>query len=143
MLKTSSFREKFPHLMRFRRCIRAAGASVYSRRSLSSRRYHASKRFRERNLFVIEERSRRRKAVWPLLMSLGLVTLLVFVAACGGGAESRQHAEEEQAAEETQAMAKKSQVASEEARNTGADLENPSLGDENAPVVMVEYADYQ
>jgi len=79
---------------------------------------------------------------WPLLTSLGLVTLLVFIAACGGGAES-QHAEKEPAAEETQATAENSQVASEEARNTGADLENPSLGDENAPVVMIEYADYQ
>ncbi len=91
---------------------------------------------------MIEERSRGRKAAWPLLTSLGLVTLLVFVAACGGGAES-QRAEEEPAAEETQATAEKSQGASEEARNTGADLENPSLGDENAPVVMIEYADYQ
>lgn len=91
---------------------------------------------------MIEERSRRRKAALPLLTSLGLVTLLVFVAACGGGAES-QHAEKEPAAEETQATAENSQVASEEARNTGADLENPSLGDENAPVVMIEYADYQ
>ena len=90
---------------------------------------------------MIEERSKGR-AIWPLLASLGLVALLGFVAACGDGASS-QGAEEESATEETQATAEKSQAASEGARNAGADLENPSLGDENAPVLMVEYADYQ
>ena len=85
---------------------------------------------------MIEERSRGRRAAWPLLASLGLVTLLIFVTACGGGVAGSQRAEEESATEETQA-------ASGKARNTGADLENPSLGDENARVVMIEYADYQ
>ncbi len=62
-----------------------------------------------------------------------MVALLVFISACGsgGGAES-QRAEE------------KSEVASAETQEAaGADLGNPSLGDEDAPVVMVEYADYQ
>jgi len=83
---------------------------------------------------------------------VALVALLVFISACGsgGGAES-QRAEEEPAEEkaqttagETQAAVEKSEVASAETQEAaGADLGNPSLGDEDAPVVMVEYADYQ
>ncbi len=80
-----------------------------------------------------------------------MVALLVFISACGsgGGAES-QRAEEEPAEEkaqttagETQAAVEKSEVASAETQEAGADLGNPSLGDEDAPVLMVEYADYQ
>ncbi len=98
---------------------------------------------------MVEERSKRRRTVRPLLASLGLVALLVFIPACGGDA-GNQSAEEEPAQEETQtksgetqATVEKSEVASEETREAGADLGNPSLGDEDAPVVMIEYADYQ
>jgi protein-disulfide isomerase len=98
---------------------------------------------------VVEERFKRRKAVRPLLASLGLVALLVFISACGGGAGS-QRAEEEPAEEEaqtttreTQAAVEKSEVAPAQTREAGADLGTPSLGDEDAPVLMVEYADYQ
>ncbi len=101
---------------------------------------------------MVEERFKRRRAVRLLLASLGLVALLVFISACGsggGGAES-QRAEEEPAEEEaqttageTQAAVEKSEVASAETQEAGADLGNPSLGDEDAPVLMVEYADYQ
>ena len=76
-------------------------------------------------------------------MSLGLVALLVFIPACGGGGAGNQNAEEEPVVEETQATTEKSEVASEETREAGTDLGNPSLGDEDAPVVMIEYADYQ
>jgi len=92
---------------------------------------------------VVEERSKRRKAVRPLLASLGLVALLVFISACGGGGAGNQSAEEEPAQEETQAIAQKSEVASEETQEAGTDLGSPSLGDEDAPVVLIEYADYQ
>lgn len=97
---------------------------------------------------MVEERSKRRRAVRPLLASLGLVTLLVFIPACGGGGTGNQSAEEEPAQEETQtksgetqATVAKSEVAPEETQEAG--LGNPSLGDEDAPVVMIEYADYQ
>ncbi len=106
----------------------------------------------ERKVFVVEDQSKRRRTVRPLLASLGLVALLVFISACGsgGGAES-QRTEEEPAEEEarttageTQAAVEKSEVASAETQEAaGADLGNPSLGDEDAPVLMVEYADYQ
>ncbi len=92
---------------------------------------------------MIEERSKRRRAAWPLLASLGLVALLAFIPACGGGDAGNQSAEEEPAIEETQATAEKSEVTSGETREESADLGNPSLGDEDAPVVLIEYADYQ
>ena len=92
---------------------------------------------------MVEERSKRRRAVRPLLASLGLVTLLALIPACGGGSAGSQRAEEEPAKEEAQATMEKSEVASAETREAGADLGNPSLGDEDAPVLMIEYADYQ
>ena len=104
---------------------------------------------RERKVFLVEERSKRR-TVRPLLASLGLVALLMFISACGGGGAGSQRAEEEPVEEEaqtttgeTKAAVERSEVASAETREAGADLGNPSLGDENAPVLMVEYADYQ
>jgi len=101
---------------------------------------------------VVEVRFKRRRAVRLLLASLGLVALLVFISACGsGGGGGSQRAEEEPSKEEaqttageTQAAVEKSEVASAETQEeAGADLGNPSLGDEDAPVLMVEYADYQ
>ena len=100
---------------------------------------------------MVEEQSKRRRTVRPLLASLGLVALLVFISACGSGGAESQRAEEEPAEEEarttageTQAAVEKSEVASAETQEAaGADLGNPSLGDEDAPVLMVEYADYQ
>ncbi len=92
---------------------------------------------------MVEERFKRRRRVRPLLASLGLVALLVFIPACGGGGAGSQRAEEEPAKEEAQATVQKSEVASEEAGEAGTELGNPSLGDEDAPVVMIEYADYQ
>ena len=64
---------------------------------------------------------------WWLFASLVLFALLVFGASsCGGTA--REQSGEESAEDEPQA---------------GADLEHPSLGSEDAPVVLIEYADYQ
>ena len=72
-----------------------------------------------------------------LLAGLALFALLVLVAAsCGGTAgEQRGEKESQAGAEKTQSGTDKEQAV--------ADLEDPSLGSENAPVVMVEYADYQ
>ena len=100
---------------------------------------------------MVEVRFKRRRAVRLLLASLGLVALLVFISACGSGGGGSQRAEEEPSKEEaqttageTQAAVEKSEVASAETQEeAGADLGNPSLGDEDAPVLMVEYADYQ
>ncbi len=67
----------------------------------------------------------RKIPVRPLLASLALF-VVTFAISCGG-ASGEQRAEAP-AGGEPQAA---------------ADLEHPSLGDENAPVVLTEYADYQ
>ncbi len=66
----------------------------------------------------------RRRSIWPLL---ALVALLVgaFAISCGGSGEQRAEAP---AGDEPEAA---------------VDVEHPSLGDEGAPVVMTEYADFQ
>jgi protein-disulfide isomerase len=70
-----------------------------------------------------------KKPAWMLFVGLALVALLAGIVAtsCGGGATGKERAEDP----------------AEDDPQAGADLEHPSLGDENAPVVMTEYADYQ
>jgi hypothetical protein len=71
---------------------------------------------------------------WWLFASLVLFALLVFGASsCGGTA--REQSVEEGAEDEPQA--------GEDEEQAGADLEHPSLGSEDAPVLLIEYADYQ
>ena len=73
------------------------------------------------------------------LASLALFTLLlgVTVVACGGAAG--QQSSEEPSEDESRAGSD-GRGGEEQA---AAELEHPSLGDEDAPVVMTEYADYQ
>ena len=72
-------------------------------------------------------------SAWLLLAGLALVTLLAGVAAvsCSGPVQ-------EQRAEEP--VGDKLKTEEPQAR---ANLEHPSLGERNAPVLMIEYADYQ
>ena len=71
---------------------------------------------------------------WWLFASLVLFALLVFGAtSCGGTA--REQSVEEGAEDEPQA--------GEDEVQAGADLDYPSLGSEDAPVVLIEYAAYQ
>ncbi len=81
-----------------------------------------------------------RRPAWPLLAGLAMVTLLAAVS-CGGAAGEQQRAEGP--TEDEQVSVDKSQVETEEPQESGADLGDPSLGEEDAPVVMTEYADYQ
>ena len=72
-----------------------------------------------------------RKPALPLLARFAILALLVgtFAVSCGGtAAEQRAENGPQGGSGEEQAS---------------ADLEHPSLGDENAPVVLTEYADYQ
>ncbi len=69
-------------------------------------------------------RFKERRPAWPLLAGLALVALLAAVSCGSAGGEQRA------------------------AGPTGgeqavADLEDPSLGEEGAPVVLVEYSDLQ
>lgn len=78
-----------------------------------------------------EKKPRRERRAYPLLAGLAL---LVLVTVSCGGAAGEQRAEES-AGEGPQAGSGEEQAA--------VDLDHPSLGDENAPVVLTEYADYQ
>ena len=78
-----------------------------------------------------EKKSVGERRVYPLLAGLAL---LVLVVGGGGGAAGEQRAEEP-SGKESQAGSGGEQAA--------VDLEHPSRGDENAPVVLTEYADYQ
>lgn len=79
------------------------------------------------------------RATWPLLAGLVLSVLLAAVS-CGGATGEQRVAEPVE--DESRAEVEKSQVETEETQ-ASADLEHPSLGSESAPVVMIEYADYQ
>ena len=79
------------------------------------------------------------RATWPLLVGLVLIVFLAAVS-CGGAA-SEQRAKE--TAEDEQDSEERSQTETGEPQGAGAGLGPPSLGDEDAPVVITEYADYQ
>jgi hypothetical protein len=82
--------------------------------------------------------SKQTRATWPLLAGLVLIVLLAAVS-CGGAASEQRGkgtAEDEQDSEE------RSQTETGEPQ-AGVALGPPSLGDEDAPVVIAEYADYQ
>ncbi len=75
---------------------------------------------------------------WPLLVGLVLVTLLAAVS-CGGQAGKQRG---EPVEDEPQTPVDRAQVETEEPQ-AGAYLGHPSLGQKNAPVLMIEYSDYQ
>ena len=81
---------------------------------------------------------KKTRATWPLLAGLVLIVLLAAIS-CGGAA-GEQRAKEN--TEDEQASVERSQAGTEEPQ-AGVALGHPSLGDEGAPVVITEYADYQ
>ena len=83
----------------------------------------------------------RKRPVPSLFAGLALFALLVLVTVSCGGTAGEQHAQES-ADDEPQAGADKTQSSTDE-EQAGVGLANPTLGSENAPVVMIEYADYQ
>ncbi len=78
-----------------------------------------------------EKKFAREWRVYPLLA--GLALLVLAAVSCGGAAGEQRG--EEPSGEKFQAGSGGEQAA--------VDLEHPSMGDENAPVVLTEYADYQ
>ena len=73
-----------------------------------------------------------KKLAWPLLAWLMLVAPFAGVAVSCGILTEKQRAEESVEDKPTT-----------DEPQAGADLEHPSLGGKNAPVLMIEYADYQ
>ena len=88
------------------------------------------------------ERFNKKKPTWALLVGLALVALLAGVATVScGGAVGKQSAEESPEAG-TQATVEKTQTGAQEAQ-ARAELRHPSLGEKDAPVLMIEHSDYQ
>lgn len=88
---------------------------------------------------VENEYFERRRPAWPLLAGLALLAL--FIAVSCGGTTGKQSTKD--TADNEQASADKLQVDTKEPQEVGTDLGHPSLGEEDAPVVMTEYADFQ
>ena len=76
---------------------------------------------------LLEKKFKRQRSIWPLLAGLVLVALTAV--SCGGAAGESPRAGADEAGSDGE--------------QASVDLEHPSLGDENAPVVLTEYADYQ
>ena len=80
------------------------------------------------------------KRAWPLLVGLPLILAVAVAAVLLSAERSQPPGQEPQPAEEGR------QVRSgggDKASRGGAELGHPSLGREDAPVVMIEYGDYQ
>ncbi|HET7480643.1 MAG TPA: hypothetical protein VFJ72_14140 [Rubrobacteraceae bacterium] len=95
---------------------------------------------------MTDTRKSARRGVWTpiaVLTPIFLLGLVVLFAAGCGQAQRSSSAEEKQASKpSSEQSAKKPEPAARESR-TGGRLEHPALGEKGAPVVMVEYADYQ
>jgi len=85
-----------------------------------------------------EKKSVRERRVYPLLA--GLALLVLAAVSCGGGEQRAENPTEDETQSGSDAGSGEAGVGEEQAV---VDLDHPSLGDENAPVVMTEYADYQ
>jgi len=82
--------------------------------------------------------------VWPLFVGLPLMVAVAVAAVLFSGGERSQSSGQEQprqSAEEEQPA--KPGGEREEASQGGAGLGHPALGDADAPVVMIEYGDFQ
>jgi hypothetical protein len=78
------------------------------------------------------------KRLWPLFVGLPLIIAIAGSAVLLSGERSQPAGQQPQSAEEERPSA-----GGEEASQDGAELGHPSLGDADAPVVMIEYGDFQ
>ncbi|HEX5974348.1 MAG TPA: hypothetical protein VFY57_04220 [Rubrobacteraceae bacterium] len=81
------------------------------------------------------------RRAWPLLFSLPLIVALVAAALLSGCEGSRPSAQEERQHAENQSTG--SGGDREQASRGGSELGHPVVGDPGAPVLMVEYGDFQ
>lgn len=79
----------------------------------------------------------RKKSVWPLVIGLPLIAVIAAAAIffSSTGEEGAEPPSEESPAPSEESL--------EEASGDASDLGHPAIGDEDAPVVMVEFSDYQ
>jgi hypothetical protein len=78
--------------------------------------------------------------LWPLFVGLPLILAVAVAAVLLAGERSQPPAQEQQPAEEGRRVRS---GGGEQASRGGAGLGHPSLGSEDAPVVMIEYGDFQ
>ena len=80
------------------------------------------------------------KRLWPLFVGLPLIIAIAGAAVLLSGDRSQPAGQEQppQSAEEERPSAD-----GEEASQSDAELEHPALGSTDAPVVMIEYGDFQ
>ena len=94
-----------------------------------------------------KERSTGAKRVWPLFVGLPLIILIAVAAvAFSGGKERASQPGSDQASGEKGSAEQPSRAAGgaqEGASGRDRKLGHPALGEEGAPVVMIEYGDYQ
>jgi hypothetical protein len=81
--------------------------------------------------------SRSARRAWPLLVGLTLILAVALAAVLLSGERQRSTVEEQQPSPEQRP------AEGEQATQSHAPLGHPSLGDSGAPVVMIEYGDFQ
>jgi hypothetical protein len=91
-----------------------------------------------------KERSAGAKRAWPLFVGLPLIILIAVAAvAFSGGKERVSEPSSGQTPGEKGSAGQATQGDKEQASGGDNELGHPALGEEGAPVVMIEYGDYQ
>jgi protein-disulfide isomerase len=87
----------------------------------------------------------KKKSLWPLVIGLPLIAVIaaaaIFFTAGGENAGTERASEAPEESEETPAPSEGGEGGDDPGNESS--LEHPALGDEDAPVVMVEFSDYQ
>ena len=91
-----------------------------------------------------KEKSAGAKRAWPLFVGLPLIILIAVAAVAFSGTKERAtQPGSDQASGEKESSEQPSQAEREQASGGDRKLGHPALGEEGAPVVMIEYGDYQ
>ncbi len=91
-----------------------------------------------------KEKNAGAKRAWPLFVGLPLIILIAVAAvAFSGGKERASQPGSGQASGEKGSAEQPSQAEREQASGGERKLGHPALGEAGAPVVMIEYGDYQ
>ena len=89
-----------------------------------------------------KDKSAGARRAWPLFVGLPLILLIAAVVFSGTKEQAPQPAGGQPSVEKESAE-QPSQAGKEQASGGDNELGHPALGEEGAPVVMIEYGDYQ
>ena len=91
-----------------------------------------------------KEKSAGAKRAWLLVVGLPLIVLIAVAAVAFSGTKERaSQPAGGQPSSEKGSAGQPSQAGKEQASGGDEELGHPALGEEGAPVVMIEYGDYQ